>query len=95
MCTAVACGEKDADVVCTANSQCFSNHCVNGKCEQGTEGASCNSSTDCETDYFCSSRGTPSCCIQKLDRGAKCYGNNEACLSKVCIDKVGLEDVCK
>ncbi len=95
MCGAMACDQKDADVLCTANTQCASKHCVNGKCELGKDGASCESSSDCETGYFCTSRGTPSCCLKKLNRGEKCYGNNEACLSKVCIDKIGLEDVCQ
>lgn len=95
MCGAKACGQKDEDVLCTANSQCQSKHCVNNKCESGLKGSSCESSSDCGEGYFCTTRGTPSCCLQKLKRGEKCYGNNEACLSKVCVDKPGLEDVCK
>lgn len=95
MCGAKACGQKDEDVLCTANSQCQSKHCVNNKCESGLKGSSCESSSDCGEGYFCTTRGTPSCCLKKLNSKEKCYGNNEACLSKVCVDEPGLEDVCE
>lgn len=98
-CTAVSCGEQNA---CTSDAQCGSDnsgkkgggHCVNGKCESGLPGASCKSDDHCSAGNYCTSEGTPSCCLPKLDNGQKCYGMDNACKSKSCIEKSGF-DVCE
>lgn len=89
MCGPIACGKADADVVCTSDSQCASNHCVDGKCESGAERASCAKDGDCNGESFCTSRGSTPCCLSKLEYGESCYGMNNACKSKNCDSKSG------
>ncbi len=38
---------------CTANSQCLSQTCTAGFCEEGGQGAPCNQSSDCSSEFTC------------------------------------------
>lgn len=98
-CTAVSCGVENA---CTSDAQCGSDdtgkigggYCVNGKCESGKAGASCESDIQCGAGNYCTSQGTPSCCLPELDNGGQCWGMDNACKSGSCIEKAGF-DVCE
>lgn len=90
-CSARVCGDGHE---CTDDAQCESKHCVDKKCRSGNLGSYCESDGQCASGFFCTSEGSPSCCLPKLDRNENCFGMNNACKSGTCISKAGF-DVCE